>query len=121
VTTALSIDAVKKLIQAKRWDELLAALKALHFSDIADLIIQLPSDLEGIVFRILPRKEAGRVFSYLPAEHQESLLRSVSNEEIRSIVEEMTPDDRTSLLHELPAEVTRRLLESLSPQEVIAA
>jgi len=38
----------------------------LHPSDVADLIIALPREEEGFVFRVLPRDEAGEVFSYLP-------------------------------------------------------
>ena len=118
--TVSAVD-VKSLIQSKKWDQLQAELEALHFSDIADLIIDLPTEEEGIVFRVLAREQAGRVFAYLPPRHQQSLLRSISSEQARTIIEGMTPDDRTHLLHELPAEVTRRVLESLPPDEVIAA
>jgi len=83
--------------------------------------LDLPTEEEGILFRVLPKAQAGRVFSYLPPQHQQSLLRSISSEQVRTLIEGMTPDDRTHLLHELPAEVTRRVLESLSPDEVIAA
>lgn len=112
---------VKSLIQHKKWDELLAELESLHYSDVADLIIDLPPEEEGIVFHLLPKKQAGRVFAYLPLEHQESLLRSITSDQARSVFEGMSPDDRTRLLHEVPAEVTRRLLESLPPDEVAAA
>ena len=112
---------VKSLIQQKKWDELLAELESLHYSDVADLIIELPPQEEGIVFRLLPKKQAGRVFAYLPREHQESLLRSITSDQARNIFEGMSPDDRTRLLHELPAEVTRRLLESLPAADVAAA
>jgi len=118
--TVSAVD-VRSLIQAKKWGQLKAELEALHFSDIADLIIDLPTEEEGILFRVLPKAQAGRVFSYLPPQHQQSLLRSISSEQVRTLIEGMTPDDRTHLLHELPAEVTRRVLESLSPDEVIAA
>ena len=112
---------VKSLIQQKKWDELLAELETLHYSDVAGLIIDLPPEEEGIVFHLLPKKQAGRVFAYLPSEHQESLLRSITSDQARNIFEGMSPDDRTRLLQELPAEVTRRLLESLPPAEVAAA
>jgi magnesium transporter len=118
--TVSAVD-VRNLIQSKKWDQLQAELETLHFSDIADLIIDLPTEEEGIVFRILPREQAGRVFAYLPPQHQKSLLRSISSEQARTIIEGMTPDDRTHLLHELPAEVTRRVLENLPAEEVIAA
>ncbi len=112
---------VKGLIKEKKWDELLMELESLHYSDIADLIIELPPEDEGIVFHLLSKDEAGRVFAYLPREHQEGVLRSITSDQARTVFVGMSPDDRTRLLHELPAEVTRRLLESLPPEDVAAA
>lgn len=120
IGTVIQAD-LEEIIQSKNWDELRAALSEFEPPDIAEIIIDLPSEDEGVIFRVLPRDRAAAVFSYLPLEHQESLLRSLSNEQMRGILDQMTPDDRTRLLEELPAEVTRKLLESLSPEELKAA
>jgi magnesium transporter len=98
--------------------ELREALSRLRNPDVAELLIDLPVEDEGVVFRVLPRDRAGQVFAYLPPDRQEELIRSLSNEQVRTIVDQMAPDDRTRLLEEMPHEVTRRLLESLSPEEL---
>jgi magnesium transporter len=108
------------IIAQKKWDELIVILNELDSPDVAEVIIDLPPEQEGIIFRMLPRDRAAVVFSYLPLEQQEQLLHSLSNEQSRSIFEQMTPDDRARLLQEMPAAVTRRLLDNLTPDELRA-
>ncbi len=116
--TASVGDELRELIRQQNWNQLRDRLTDLHPSDVADLIIALPREEEGFVFRVLPRDEAGEVFSYLPPDHQEGLIESLSNEQVRNVLAEMNPDDRTRLLEEMPAEVTRRLLTALSPEDL---
>src|SRR2546421_370932 len=112
---------LEEIIKSKNWDELRDALSELPPVDIAEVLIDLPVEDEGVIFRVLPRKLAALVFSYLPLDRQEELLHCFSNEQVRNILDQMTPDDRTRLLEETPAEVTRRLLDTLSPDELKAA
>ncbi len=112
---------LEEIIKSKNWDELREALSELPPVDIAEVLIDLPVEDEGVIFRVLPRKLAALVFSYLPLDRQEELLHCFSNEQVRNILDQMTPDDRTRLLEETPAEVTRRLLDTLSPDELKAA
>src|SRR5438876_4144303 len=112
---------LEEIIRSKNWDELRDALSELPPVDIAEVLIDLPVEDEGVIFRVLPRKMAALVFSYLPLDRQEELLHCFSNEQVRNILDQMTPDDRTRLLEETPAEVTRRLLETLSPDELKSA
>jgi magnesium transporter len=112
---------LEEIIKSKNWDELREALSELPPVDIAEVLIDLPVEDEGVIFRVLPRKLAALVFSYLPLDRQEELLHCFSNEQVRSILDQMTPDDRTRLLEETPAEVTRRLLDTLSPDELKSA
>lgn len=109
---------LEDIIRAKNWDELRDALSELDNSDIAELLIDVPVEDEGVIFRVLPRERAAQVFSYLPLDRQQELFQSLSNAQVRSILNEMAPDDRTRLLEELPAEVTRKMLEALTPEEL---
>src|SRR5436305_1803026 len=111
-------DELRELIRTQSWQLLRERLADLDASDVADLIIALPSDSEAFVFRLLPRDRAAEVFSYLPASHQEGLIESLSNEQVRAVLADMNPDDRTRMLEEMPAEVTRRLLAALSPDDL---
>lgn len=116
----LLLPEFEDLIKRQAWDELREAITSLDPADAADLLGDLPSENEGIVFRVLPKERASAVFSYLPLEKQEELVRSLSSEQVRGLLDQMTPDDRTRLLEELPAPVTTRLLESLSASELKA-
>jgi magnesium transporter len=111
----------EEIIQAKDWEGLRDALSELDPSDIAELIIDLPEESEGIIFRVLPREKAADVFEYLPRDVQRVLLKSLSSATVKSILDEMNPDDRQRLFDTLPAEVTRQLLDTLSPDELRAA
>jgi magnesium transporter len=111
-------DELRELIRTQSWQQLRERLAELDASDVAELVIALPSDSEAFIFRLLPRDSAGEVFSYLPPDHQEALIESLSNEQVRAVLAEMNPDDRTRLLEEMPAEVTRRVLATLSPDDL---
>jgi magnesium transporter len=110
-----------ELIEERRWDVLRDVLSNFDPSDIAEILIGVPSKDDVAIFRVLPRDLAGSVFAYLPLDHQEGLIRSLSSQQMAQVLEEMTPDDQTRLLEELPAATTRRLLEALSPEELQAA
>jgi magnesium transporter len=112
---------IDELIRDKRWEELRSVFSELDPSDIAEILIDLPDDVEAAVFRLLPREQAALVFAHLPVADQEVLIRSFPHEQVRSILAQMSPDDQARLLEELPAAVTRRLLETLSPEELGAA
>jgi magnesium transporter len=109
---------LKELLRQGNWQELRKTMEDLAPADIADLLILLPVEDEGVVFRVLPRDQATQVFAYLPLERQEELIHSFSNEQVHTILNGMSPDDRMRLLEEMPHEVTRKLLETLSAQEL---
>jgi magnesium transporter len=119
--TATTLDTVRELIRTQNYDRLRDELQRIHFSDVADMIIELPPEEEAVIFRVLPKEQASAVFSYLPLDAQEELIHSLASNVMLGIIDSMTPDDRMRLLEELPAEVTRRLLESLSPEELKSA
>src|SRR5205085_11711003 len=81
------------------------------------LIIQIHTDDQALLFRVLPRKLAATTFEYLPLEEQEELLKSLAQEEVAAILNGMADDDRTRLLEELPGAATKQLLTLLSPEE----
>jgi magnesium transporter len=119
IGTLLQAD-LEQIIRGKDWEGLRDALSELDPSDLAEVIIDLPPEAEGVIFRVLPRDRAAAAFSYMPFEHQETLVRSLSGEQVQSIIGGMTPDDRARLLEELPAAATRLLLDSLTPEQLKA-
>jgi magnesium transporter len=119
IGTVLQAD-LEEIIRQRNWEELKNALSEFDPPDLAEVLIDLPPEDEGFVFRVLPRARAAEAFSYLPFDHQEALLTSLSGEQTQALISGMTPDDRARLFEELPATVTRRLLDALSPEQLQA-
>lgn len=113
----LELVNIEALIDARDFNRLREETKNWSAGDIADLMEPLTAEKEAVVFRLLPRDQAARVFSYLSMERQEELLKAMAHEEVAGILNAMSPDDRTSLLEELPATVIQQMLNLLSPEE----
>jgi magnesium transporter len=105
------------LIASKNFGALRALTKNWRASDLGNIMEPLSADKEAIVFRLLPRPLAAKVFSYLEPKRQEELLKAMAHEEVAAMLDAMSPDDRTSLLEEIPARAAQRLLDLLSPRE----
>lgn len=115
-TAELIQPEVLELIRAGAYSELRAALRGIPAADIADIVADLAPADAAVLFRFLPRDDAGEVFAYLDAEHQQALITELGASAVR-VVEGMDPDDQARLLEELPAEVAQRLIASLKPEE----
>jgi magnesium transporter len=117
----LLLPELHEMISGKKFVELRNVLVELAPPDLAELIVDLPPEEKGIIFRILPRSLATEMFEYSPLDVQETLIKALAREQVADILNSMSPDDRTALLEELPAEVTRQVLSMLSPAELAVA
>ncbi|QAY69723.1 magnesium transporter [Xylanimonas protaetiae] len=77
----------------------------------------LPTDEQGVAFRLLAKDHALALFEQLDTDQQHRLLRSFTAEAATEVVEALAPDARVRLLDELPATVATRLIDALSPAE----
>jgi magnesium transporter len=112
-----TVNVMDKMIEARDFAGLRELTKNWRPGDIADIMEPLPAEKEAVVFRLLPRDQAAKVFTYLPEERQKQLLRALAQKEVAELFDAMSPDDRTSLLQELPAKATQQMLNSLSSEE----
>ena len=108
---------IKELIQTQDFANLREVFKDWAPADLAELIADLPTDEQVVLFRILPHKIATETFEYLEFDAQENLLRAMGQEETVKLINQMSPDDRTALLEELPSSAVTHLLKLLSPEE----
>ena len=108
---------LRELIRQRNFNGLREVLCHFHASDIAEIFVDLMSDDEAVLLRVLPRELAAEVFEYLPLADQEKMLRALGSEQVAQILNDIQPDDRTALLQELPAAATQKLLNLLSPEE----
>jgi magnesium transporter len=111
---AFDLDA---LITSRDFAALREEARNWHASDLAAVMEPLSKERQAVLYRLLPRELAAKVFSYLEPDRQEILLKAMAHTEVAAILNAMSPDDRTELLEEMPAEVMRRLLGLLSPRE----
>jgi magnesium transporter len=112
---------LESIIRARDFSALRGKLENWKPADLSSLITNLPVEDQVIVFRILPRGLAARVFEYLDLAAQETLLKATAQDDVAALLNNMAPDDRTHLLDELPAAVTKQLLSLLTPEERLIA
>ena len=108
---------VERIIQARDFSALRGRIEKWSPVELASLIVQLRTEDQVIVFRILPHKIASTVFEYLNAPTQEALLKAMAQGDVAALLNNMAPDARTHLLEKLPASVTRQMLALLTPDE----
>lgn len=109
---------IRELLKEKKFLQIKEGIKDWEAPEVADLLMELSEEEQGIFFRLLNREQAAEVFSYLDITSQSNLLKTFTNENIKAILQDLPPDDRTAFLEELPAEVTRNLLNLLSPEDL---
>jgi magnesium transporter len=111
-------EIILETIRNRNLKEIREKITNWQVQDIAELITTLGETETVLVFRSLPKKISGEVFSYLDLTSQEELLSAFTNKEASQILANMTPDDRASLFDELPGIITRRLLRLLKPEDL---
>ncbi|WP_244269471.1 magnesium transporter [Natronincola ferrireducens] len=85
--------------------------------ELFDVMRELSSEEQAIVYRLLSKDKALLVFEQLDTQLQQKLLSSFTEDKVIEMISELAPDDRVRLLDELPAKVTKKLIASLSPEE----
>jgi magnesium transporter len=112
---------IKEFVRERRFAELKEAFANWPPPDTAELIQDLPSEEQVVVFRLLPKETAAATFAYLSRAAQRHLLHAMGQEHAVHILNTMSADDRTALLEELPSAAVTQLLRLLSPEELKVA
>jgi magnesium transporter len=112
---------IKELVRERRFAELKEMFAEWPPPDIAELIQDLPSEEQVVVFRLLAQETAAATFAYLSHPAQQQLLHAMGQEHAVHVLNTMTPDDRTALIEELPSAAVTQLLRLLSPEELKVA
>lgn len=104
-------------IKEQRWEEIRSELTALHPSEAADAIEELPETESAVIFRLLPQENASDIFEYLDSANQQSLIKNLGTQEVAAVLNEMSSDDRTHYLGRLPDQILKDTLNLLSEEE----
>ncbi|MDT0202850.1 magnesium transporter [Nocardioides sp. AE5] len=100
--------------------DLLAVSRVLeHLGDreLVDLIERSSQRRSAVLFRLLAKDVALRVFERLDPSVQGELFLGLADREVTDLFTDLDPDDRVLLMDELPAAVARRLIQQLTPHE----
>jgi len=110
-------ETILTCLKNKDVETLKALLATAEDMEIMHAFISLSPNEQVIVFRLLLKDSALRIFEHLDTDLQQNLLRSFTDETVIEFVNELAPDDRVKLLDELPALVAKKLINSLSVDE----
>jgi magnesium transporter len=94
-----------------------AEVQRLTAAQTVDVLERLPAKRRAVLYRLLAKKQASRVFEALSPVLQKDLIEAFKDEEVAAVFADLEPDDRVALLDELPAGVANRLMQGLSAQQ----
>ncbi|UUV18822.1 magnesium transporter [Fusobacteria bacterium ZRK30] len=100
-----------ELIKEKKFNKLKEELIKLNPVTISEIISEVPTREEIIIYRLLPKELAVRSFSYLESEEQLRLITSFSKGETTELIDELFFDDLIDLIEEMPANIVTKLLQ----------
>ncbi|MFN8427048.1 MAG: hypothetical protein U0X87_12435, partial [Anaerolineales bacterium] len=81
---------LEALIEARDFTSLRKQTMNWKPRDIASLMEPLSAEKEAVLFRLLPREQASKVFAYLPGERQEELLKAMAHDDAANILNDMS-------------------------------
>lgn len=105
-------DRVRELLEERQFRELQDALSLLEPQDIALVTERLEEREVLLLFRLLPRDTAAKVFIEMPSDYQEALIGMFSDAKLREVLDELYIDDTVDLIEEMPAGLVKRILRN---------
>jgi len=100
-----------ELIKEKKFNKLKEELIKLNPVTISEIISEVPTREEILIYRLLPKELAVRSFSYLESEEQLTLITSFSKGETTELIDELFFDDLIDLIEEMPANIVTKILQ----------
>ena len=111
------IKSVLNNLKFKDMQSLKELLNTTNEVDILELLQDLSTEEQAIVYRMLSKDKALFVFERLETGMQQRLIRAMAEESAINTIEALDPDERVRLLDELPATFAKKMLAALSSEE----
>ncbi|NLM16678.1 MAG: magnesium transporter [Candidatus Riflebacteria bacterium] len=111
------LQELQSLIASKNAKAILQITSKYKAPDIAGALLEIDLAEAAVIFRLLPKKTAAKVYVYLPSEAQAELIRAYSEKEMAELTNLLYMDDLADLLEELPANIASRILENATPEK----
>lgn len=103
---------IVELLNSKNFSRLKRELRKMQGADIAETMDTLDKKESLLMFRLLDKEMAVKVFSYLSPNKRSELSVQIKENELRSILEDLNFDDMIDYLEEMPANVVKKILKS---------
>jgi Mg/Co/Ni transporter MgtE len=94
-----------------------AALRALHPSDVASRVREMPEPVRREIAAAMGDHQLADLLEELPEDEQIELLESLDIERAAAVVEYMEPDDAADLLGEMTEDDRTEILEAMDEEE----
>ncbi len=117
IVAELVTPEIQQMLELRQVSEARQSMADLLDVEVADILHALPTELQAMAFRILPRDRAADVFPYVERELQERLVESLSDQQLGQIFDEMDPDDRVEFLEDADDELVASLMAAMRPEE----
>lgn len=108
---------ILELIENKRIADLRKYLDKVKSADFPSIFEELTEEQEIIIYRLLSKKKAAKVFIELDSDEQEKLIAYLTDSEIKNVMNEIYMDDAVDLIEEMPANVVKKILANTKPED----
>ncbi len=111
------IEKVIDLIEYKKIKQLREFLDAINEADFPMIFKELDEEKIIMVYRLLPKEKAAKVFIELDSDDEEKLINCLTDKEIKNVMNEINMDDATDLIEEMPSNVVKRILANTKVED----
>lgn len=106
----MDVNRIKILIEEKNYIRAKEILSEMNEVDVAEVLEPYDPNMTLLLFRMLPKDLAVKVFAKFTSEQQLSIVSSVSDRELGDIIDELFFDDMIDLIEEMPANIVNKIL-----------
>jgi len=90
-------------------------LENINCADFQSLFDEIDQEKEIVLYRLLSKEKAAKVFAELSPDLQESLINSFTENELKNVIDKLFMDDTVDLIEEMPSNVVKRILKNIKP------
>ena len=110
------IEELTELLENKRISDLRKYLENIKSADFPSIFENVEEDKVIVIYRLLSKEKAAKVFVELEHDDQEKLIHYLTDKEIKNVMNEIFMDDAADLIEEMPANVVKRILANTKPE-----
>ena len=111
------VDAVSEAARAGQAKQVRRLIHPLHYSDVADLLERLPSDVRFLVVDYSRRTLPPEVLPELDDAVRDEVLETLEPKQVAAAVSDLSTDDAVEILEDLDQATRQEILTEVEPEE----